>query len=157
MKRILFILLAATALAFTTGCTKTDYNGPLDGYWRLMRIEQTDGTLIAEPESSFWAFQLNTCMLYIDLNYISRMYSCFEYNGSTLRMYKMYKASKQVTANDKDELIETMDDATEKAKYDDLLKQGGLYSYDEHFDIECLNSKKMVLKSSDKRLHFIRY
>ncbi len=154
MKRLLYILTAVALLLSASGCKKRDINGALDGFWRLSRIEHLDSTPIEEPVGSFWSFQRHICQLDISG---TRMFASFEYGNNTLRIYRPCTQSKQTSAADNDEIIETLTDESEKAKYVGLLRSAGLFRFDTTFSILEINGDRMRLESPDARLIFVKY
>ena len=58
MKKVIYILLA---LAVFSSCQKADKNGDLDGFWKLLQIEEFEsGTITNTKEvDRFWSVQLD--------------------------------------------------------------------------------------------------
>lgn len=124
MKKIIIALLVAVTI---TACQKEDDNGDLGGFWKLLKIEKSDGETIDTKEASlFWRVQL-------DLIQIGDCYGRFQHTGDSL-------------------FIQMIDVAPAILK-----EHGIENPANERFAVEHLSRKSMTLKSDYARLRFRKF
>lgn len=125
MKKVIYILLS---LAVFSSCQKADKNGDLDGFWKLLQIEEFESGTITntKEEDRFWSVQLD--LMTTTGNGKGR----FQHIGDSLfvQMIQIPKKSKEV----------------------------GLYNpLDERFGVVHLSAKKMILRSKYVELNFRKF
>ena len=125
VKRIFFILFALTLFC---SCQKANKNGDLDGFWKLLQIEDFSTGTITETRNvdRFWSVQLD--LLVVSGGGKGR----FQHVGDSLFVQMIH--------------VPTMP------------KEMGLYNpLDEHFFVEHLSRKRMILRSRDVELTFTKF
>lgn len=125
MKRIIYILLA---LSLFSSCQKADKNGDLDGFWKLLQIEDFAENQIVDTreEDRFWSVQLDL------MTTTGGGKGRFQYIGDSLFVQMIYIPSNH--------------------------RMVGLYNpKDERFGVVHLSSKKMILQSKDALLEFRKF
>lgn len=129
MRKSIIILLLGAIL--TSSCQKKDDNGNLGGFWKLLSIEESDGTVKdTKEENIFWAIQLD--LLQVRANESLRAYGRFQHIGDSLFV----------------QMIDTPK----------ILSEYGLKDpTDARFGVEHLDRKKMVLQSKYSRLTFRKF
>lgn len=136
MKKIFYILLFAVAVL--SSCQKADINGDLDGFWKLLTIEDfvADTIIDTKEYKRFWSVQLNLLATTSedDNSYVSNYggKGRFQHVGDSLYI--------QMVAINSD------------------LKKVGLYNpEDERFEVVHLSRNKMILRSDDVQLSFRKF
>lgn len=125
MKKIIYILLAVTVFS---SCQKADKNGDLDGFWKLLQIEEFESSTITDTkeEDRFWSVQLDL------MTTTGSGKGRFQHVGDSLFVQMIH-----VPKNPKD---------------------FGLYNpKDERFGVVHLSSKKMILRSEYVELNFRKF
>lgn len=173
LKRNVVAILAVLSLTFIiSACDKSAKNGALEGMWRVIRVERTDGT-VSEPKRCFWSFQLGLAQLdiYIANNvgeYINgtRIYSNFEYDGNKLRLYNPCSPSAHSEDGKSDDVpIRKLSDNVQKEFFNSLLRESGLSvdksddePSDDTFIINSITDSGMMLTKTDgTKLTLIKY
>jgi hypothetical protein len=142
MKKLLYILVL---LGFSSCELETSDNGDLDGNWQLLSIDtlNTGGINNVKDKQIFYAVQFHLINIYAqNIKSESTPNSFFHFSQT------------------KDSLILYSTDATQydtEAHKDSILtrlRPLGINSLEEHFKIETLNNKYMILKSKELRLNF---
>lgn len=142
MKKIFYIVVI-TLLTLTSCEINFSTNGKLDALWQITEIQVKDGQpQNVVDEQLTWAFQFNLLELRSNKDYPNAMCR-FEHKGDSLRIYQPLRAFFH-------ESDIPFDDANELHPY-------GLYTLDEHFKVETLNSDRMILSSDSVRVVFRRY
>lgn len=102
----------------------------LDGMWQLRTIETLSNQQVAQIDDIYYSFQLNV----VNIRKIGFWdgYGSFTYKGDSIHI-----------------VIKEMPEKH--------LHQFGLDSNEEHFEVEKVNSSKLVLKSDYARLEFRKY
>lgn len=134
MKRFLFIL---SLILMMISCDKPPINGDLDGMWKMTLIKYSNGEEMA-PKRIFFCIERNC----IELN--NKGESPCNYIG------RMNKESDIIT-------IDNVKDSNGNIKDIDKLKQFGIFEMPAKFDIEKLNSSKLIIKSKDCILYFTKF
>lgn len=125
MKKTIYILLAVALFA---SCQKADKNGDLDGFWKLLQIEEHgSGTITDTKEDDrFWSVQLD---LMTTTGYGKGR---FQHVGDSLYVQMIQVPSKP--------------------------REVGLYNpKDERFEVIHLSAKKMILRSEYVELNFRKF
>lgn len=125
MKKIICILLAVASFV---SCQKADINGDLDGFWKLLTIEElADNNIIDKKnEDRFWSIQLK--LLTTTENGKGR----FQHVGDSLFIQMI--------------------------QYPGNHKEVGMYNPEnERFEVLQLDRKRMILRSKDVLLNFRRF
>lgn len=134
-----FILYVCLLLATMTGlvsCGKKPINGNLDGRWQLMTIDYHENGQTEQPEYIYYDINLYLLKLWetkdIDSNFGPRLFGRFSHVGDSLhvRMIHLTKA---------------------------MVKPFGMNDTIQHFGVESLTKKKMVLNSRYARLQFRKF
>lgn len=147
----LLTCLSAAVLAFSpmlTGCDlETSSNGNLDGFWHMVQVDtlNTGGVKDMSKDLVFWSFQMKLLELsdHNDLNVIHM--ARFAHEGNALKVtqpcrYDLDLGNEMLT----EEQLENI------AKY-------GLNALEENFQVEHLNSSKMILSNGVLRLYFKKF
>jgi hypothetical protein len=147
MKRLIYTLtLIYVIFGFSSCELETSDNGGLDGNWQLLSIDtlNTGGTNNMKDKQIFYAVQFHLINIYarnVNNEYITpESFFHFSQTCDSLILY-----STDITQNDT---------YAHKDSFLTGLRPLGINSLEEHFKIETLNSKSMVLKSKELRLHF---
>ena len=150
MKKLLYLLtLTYIILGFSSCELETSDNGDLDGNWQLLSIDSinTGGINNVKDKQIFYAIQfylININALNIKNEYITpNSFYHFSQSRDSLILY-----SADITKDDT---------YAHKDSFLTGLRPLGINSLEEHFKIETLNSKNMVLKSKELRLNFRRF
>ena len=125
MKKTIYILLAVALFA---SCQKADKNGDLDGFWKLLQIEEFESNTITDTKEvdRFWSIQLD--LMTTTGNGKGR----FQHVGDSLFVQMIQVPSKP--------------------------REVGLYNpKDEHFEVVHLSAKKMILRSEYVGLNFRKF
>ena len=125
MKKTIYILLAVALFA---SCQKADKNGDLDGFWKLLQIEEHgSGTITDTKEDDrFWSVQLD--LMTTTGNGKGR----FQHVGDSLYVQMIHVPSNP--------------------------REVGLYNpKDERFEVIHLSAKKMILRSEYVELNFRKF
>lgn len=125
VKNIICVLLL---ILLFTSCQKADINGDLDGFWKLLTIEElADNNVIDKKEEDrFWSVQLK--LLTTTGNGKGR----FQHIGDSLFVQMIHVPS--------------------------TPKEVGMYNpKDERFEVVQLDRKRMILRSKDVLLNFRRF
>lgn len=125
MKRIVYILLS---VALFVSCQKADKNGDLDGFWKLLQIEEFESNTITDTKEvdRFWSVQLD--LMTTTGNGKGR----FQHVGDSLYVQMIQVPSKP--------------------------REVGLYNpKDERFEVIHLSAKKMILRSEYVELNFRKF
>lgn len=147
MKQLISLLtLTYIIFGFSSCELDTSDNGDLDGNWQLLSIDtlNTGGTNNMKDKQIFYAVQFHLINIY-----------ALNIKNEYIIPKSFYHFSQT-----RDSLILYSADITENATYahkDSFLtglRPLGINSLEEHFKIETLNSKNMVLKSRELRLNF---
>lgn len=147
MKKLVYILtLTYIIFGFSSCELETSDNGDLDGNWQLLSIDtlNTNGTNNVKDKQIFYAVQFHLINIYalnVNNEYITpKSFFHFSQTRDSLILY-----STDITKYD-----------TEAHRDSFLigLRPLGINSLEEHFKIEMLNSKNMVLRSKELRLNF---
>lgn len=142
MKKIFYIAFI-TLLTLTSCEVNFSTNGKLDALWQITEIQVKDGQpQNVVDEQLTWAFQFNLLELRSNKVYPNAMCR-FEHKGDSLRIYQPLRA-----------FFHESDIPFENAEE---LHPYGLYTLDEHFKIETLNSERMILSSDSVRVVLRRY
>ena len=137
MKKIIYILLTAV---LASSCQKTDDNGDLGGFWKLLKIEEftTATTIDTKEYKRFWSIQLDV------LATSSEDDDSYSYNYGGKGRFQHIGDSLFV------QMI-TISPSSD-------LKKVGLYNpKDERFGVVLLNRNKMILRSKDALLEFRKF
>lgn len=134
MKRFLFIL---SLILMMISCDKPPINGDLDGMWKMTLIKYSVGEEM-NPKRIFFCFEQNC----IELS--NKGESPCNYIGL------MNKESGIIT-------IDNIKDSNGNIKDIEKLKQFGIFEMPTKFDIEKLNSSKLIIKSKDCILYFTKF
>lgn len=145
MKHTLFLSLLVCILL---ACDKLPKNGYLDGQWQIMTIIHHGDTIDAKPQQRYLSFQLDLFQL-TQSNVRQRYYGRFQRNGSDLHLYQV----SDMAENDKD----SYDNKPLNATQQKALQAWGLYSEDEHFTIESINSDEMILRSDSAKVLYRKF
>jgi len=150
MKRLLYIIpLTCIIFGFSSCELETSDNGDLDGNWQLLSIDtlKTNGINNVKDKQIFYAVQFHLVNIYalnIKNEYITpKSFFHFSQTCDSLILY-----SADITQNDT---------YAHKDSFLTGLRPLGINSLEEHFKIETLNSKSIVLKSKELRLNFRRF
>ncbi len=125
MKRIVCVLFA---VAFLASCQKADINGDLDGFWKLLTIEElADNNIIdKKDEDRFWSVQLKL------LTTTGGGKGRFQHIGDSLFVQMIHVPG--------------------------TPKDVGMYNpKDERFEVVQLDRKRMILRSREVLLNFRRF
>lgn len=125
MKKIIYIL---TVVALFASCQKADKNGDLDGFWKLLQIEDfVNDTIVNTKEKDiFWSVQLDL------MTTTGGGKGRFQHVGDSLFVQMIYVPSNPNSV--------------------------GLYNTkDEHFKVVHLDAKKMILRSEYFGLNFRKF
>ena len=150
MKKLIYILaLIYVMIGFSSCELETSDNGDLDGNWQLLSIDSlnTGGINNVKDKQIFYAVQFHLINIYalnIKNEYITpKSFFHFSQTKDSLIFY-----SADIT---KDDIY------AHKDSFLTGLRPLGINSLEEHFKIETLNSKSIVLKSKELRLNFRRF
>jgi hypothetical protein len=132
-------ILLFSIMILLTSCYKASINGDLDGMWQLMEIAKSSGErLDTKNDRLYYSVQLHLISLRKagGGQYLGR----FVYSGDSLLVndFRIYR-NEDIPAKETD------------------LLPFGLSGLSEHFKVEELGQKRMVLKSAYATLHFRRY
>jgi len=147
MKRLIYTLtLIYVIFGFSSCELETSDNGGLDGNWQLLSIDtlNTGGTNNMKDKQIFYAVQFHLINIYarnVNNEYITP--ESFFHFSQTCDSLILYSTD-----------ITQTDTYTHKDSFLTGLRPLGINSLEEHFKIETLNSKSMVLKSKELRLNF---
>lgn len=128
-----------------TACDKLPINGKLDGMWQLEEIEYSNGDHIV-PEATYYSFQLHLMKLtqvHEESLYGSksdRYLGRFTHTNDSLIVYDFRIYYQEEESATPEQLIPF-----------------GITGTSEHFEVEKLNRKKMILKSRHARLLFRKF
>lgn len=131
MKRIIYIFLVALIFA---SCQKADINGDLDGFWKLLTIEElADNNVIDKKDvDRFWSIQLKLLVTKGDNGILHVGKGRFQHIGDSL-FIQMIKAPKEP-------------------------KELGMYNPDdERLEVVQLDRNRMILRSKEVLLNFRRF
>lgn len=125
MKRLIYIVLG---VALLVSCQKEDKNGDLDGFWKLMQIEEVanDSIIVTRDKDLFWSIQLNL------LTTTNGGKGRFQHTGDSLYI----------------QMIHTPMNAREIGMYNPK---------NERFGVQHLDRNGMVLQSKDVVLTFRKF
>lgn len=138
----------ACLLLALASCDKVPINGPLDGMWQLMEIEQPNGRQDVKANRIYISFQLHLTQ-WEDLNNQTSYYAHFTHTADSLIFYDFaHPAKHDLSAGDNDHWI-TAEEATSG-----LLAPWGLHSLKARFAVRRLNSDYMTLQQQDTTLYF---
>ena len=137
MKKIIYIFLV---VVLASSCQKTDDNGDLGGFWKLLKIEEyaTDTIVDTKEYKRFWSIQLDVLATSSEdddsYNYNYGGKGRFQHIGDSLFV-------QMITVSSKSD-----------------LKKVGLYNpEDERFGVVLLNRDNMILRSKDALLEFRKF
>ena len=147
MKKLIYLLtLTYIIFGFSSCELETSDNGDLDGNWQLLSIDSlnTGGTNNVKDKQIFYAVQFHVINIYAknikDEYIIPKSFFHFSQTRDSLVLY-----SGDITKDDTN---------AQNDSFLTGLRPLGINSLEEHFKIETLNSKNMVLKSKELRLNF---
>lgn len=131
MKRLIYILFAS---ALFVACQKADCNGALDGYWKLLKIEDfaKDTVIDTKEIKRFWSIQLNLLATSTEADWHHGGQGRFQHVGDSLfvQMINIPKNAESL----------------------------GLFNpEDERFEVVVLNKSKMILRSEYALLEFRKF
>ena len=143
MKKLIYIIVI-TLLTLTSCELNLSTNGKLDGLWQMTEIQvKGDQPQKVTEQQLTWAFQFKLLELRSSNSPSVHALCRFEHKGDSLRVYQPLRAS-----------FHESDIPFENAEE---LHPYGLYTLDEHFKVENLNSDRMILSSDSVRVIFRRY
>ena len=148
MKRFLYII-AIACIIFTACDFETSNNGDLDGFWQLSQVDtlSTGNSTDMRHSDIYWSVQVNILEIRIGLDRI--MYR-FENSGGKLRIWDPIANDRQITDS-----IVTDNSLMLKSGVTATPGTGGVL--ESTFNIETLNSDRMVLRNETYRLHLRKY
>lgn len=132
MKNRINILVVLTLLA---GCGKTPINGDLDGRWQLMEVEFHTNRVTVEPEFTYFDVNLHLMQLK-------------KIKGSTDRPGSV---NARFEHTDDSLFIRTIQSSKS------TVRKFGLCDTVQHFLVEKLTGKEMILESDSSRLQFRKF
>ncbi len=143
MKRYIFILTLFSVFAFSSCEIETSDNGDLDGFWHMVSVDTLDtgGRADYSEKLIFWSVQHKLLQLNDRTGAGKEVLCRFAHYGDSLRIYSPHEMSREPGGDI------PLTDST-------LLLPYGINSIDEHFKVEVLNNKNMVLKTHKIRLTF---
>ena len=130
--KILFLFFIIFMLV---SCGKTPINGDLDGRWQLMKVEFHTNYELIEPEFTYFDVNLHLMQLKKlkgNTDEFGTVNARFEHTSDSL-------------------FIRTIQSTKES------VRKFGLCDTIQHFFIEKLTSKKMILDSNSSRLEFRKF
>lgn len=163
MKHKYIFHLLITLLFTITSCDKLPQNGVLDGSWQLVKMTRIktmpsphkapmvppliDNGSEMENYGIYWNVQLDLLMIYTPYvnhnGHTAYTATRFNHTSNKLSITEAY-----IHFHDKDSLL---------IPGTDCLKNVGIINLPEEFEIETLNRKKMILKSSHYQLEFRKF
>ncbi len=154
MKHISFVIGCMFFLALLGACEKVSDNGELDGLWHLTTITDTEGHVNdVSSYQRFWAFQLDLMNLRSHTENIIPNYkealARFQVKGSKLCITDIYLHPWADRINADDSLV--VDEST------NVFQIFGIWGCRDTFDIQCLTSSTMQLKSNHAQLSFRKF
>ena len=146
--RHIFTIALFTAVMALTSCgmeIETSGNGDLDGFWNLTQVDSTATGVTADVHEQrlFWSVQHKLLQLSDYQNQNPMCLLRFEKNGQQLTLSSPFFYNR-------DEGDQPIDDISVLAPY-------GINAMPETFQIQKLNSSKMVLKTDIVTLYFTRF
>lgn len=126
---------------------ETSGNGKLDGFWHLVEVDtlQTSGKANVADQRLFWGVQAKLIHLQGADN---SFYLRFNHTADSLILYQPYLDHWHQDQEDGGDI--PVDDATLMAPY-------GIQRLEEHYKVEALDGKKMILSTSTLRLFFKKF
>ena len=141
--RIVFLVVAlAVCMSFASCDLEHSDNGKLDGMWHLERMETLETGDVQDLSMSgyYWSFQVRLLQLEDKSQAAQTCLLRFEQTGTQLHVYEPYLYNRET--------------GDEPISDPDVLEPYGINALDETFQIERLNHKYLVLKSSQAELFF---
>lgn len=128
-------LFGVYVVCLTTSCTKQDINGDLDGFWQLRSIEYTSNDSIVNVQDSlrFMAIQLD--LLELRNNQESGCFARFKHKDDSLSIWMIDSTSIK----------------------ESWMSAFGMDSTIQHFYVELLNKKHLILRSNFTRLTWHKF
>lgn len=143
MKKILFLLVLAVGVLTSCDIDSTR-NGNLDGFWVMQRIDTlaTGGSADVHARQPKLTYSVSAHLL--QLRGADREILCrFSLTADSLILSDPYYGGWCQPDNE--------------VKDVEMLQPYGINRIEEHFHIEALDSKKMILASKELRLYFRKY
>lgn len=134
MRRTLFIF---TMIITMISCDKAPINGDLDGMWKMTLMQWSDGEEIT-PKRIFFCFEQNCIEL------------CNKGDNPCNYIGLMIKESNTIT-------VDKIKNSAGEIKDGERLKQFGISETPTKFNIEKMNSSKLIIKSNKCTLHFTKF
>lgn len=152
MKNVLSIFLI---LILCVSCDKVPMNGDLDGMWQLMSIEEGGVVTNIKSEKRYMSFQLHLVQFghgnKNDINGVlpRHCYAHFKHKGDSIFIYDLCHDSENATSADNNEWY----------REEDLqkIKPWGMYSLNNRFKVEKLDSDAMILRREDLVLKYRKF
>jgi hypothetical protein len=148
MKHFIYIMIVTCT--FIVACDfETSNNGDLDGFWQLYQIDTlaTGNTTDMRHSNIHWSVQVNILEIKIG---IDRIMFRFEKSNNKLRIWDPIANAREISDS-----IVTDNSLMLKSGVTAAPGLGGLL--EAIFDIEKLNSDKMILTNDTYRLHLRKY
>lgn len=146
-RRYIAIAVVAVCAAVTVSSCQLDMsdNGDLDGMWHLVRVDTlaTSGSADMGSEKIYWSFQMR--LLQLDDKSLENPSILFRFDHSDgmLRLYNPYVYDRE----NGDYILTDVN----------VLFPFGINSLDEVFTVESLKSSRMILRTDELRLSFVKY
>ncbi len=125
---LIYSLIGMFILLINTGCNKYPINGDLDGQWQVMEVTPEPSEIVY-PERLYMCFSLHVCQLTGHIEGVhAKANMRFDQKKRTLYLDFPYIETEESLAR---------------------LKQYGIYSNPVTFQVEKLNSSKLILRDND--------